>query len=186
MMRLLTSFRIVRATLALAVALWMAGAGCLLGCEKNVAAASTAVDQSGKNLALVVTGETCANHRTNAKHVSKAKHGSNAQPRSNTKHVSTLPSAESTSRSTTTKRLAADTLTFAFEAGRSSMMDCPLAVNATAALSRAGSDNANVGFALTNVNQPPVHSLEQITALAAPPRLPNRGHTYLRCCVFLI
>ena len=40
-----SSFRIIRVTLALAVALWMAGAGCLLGCENSVATASTNADQ---------------------------------------------------------------------------------------------------------------------------------------------
>src|SRR5512132_1296833 len=37
-MRFLSSIRIVRVSLALAVALWMAGFGCLLGCENMVSA----------------------------------------------------------------------------------------------------------------------------------------------------
>lgn len=172
-MRRLTSFRIIRITLAFAVALWMAGAGCLLGCENNSAAASTNLKQPAKATVLVASGGTCAHHRANAKHVSNAQ------------QVSNSPSAVA-NQSKATKRSAANPLTFAFGASPSSMMDCPLAVNTTAALSKTGTDNAYAQFALTSVNQPSLDSLEQTTALAPPPRLPNRGHTYLRCCVFLI
>jgi hypothetical protein len=66
------------------------------------------------------------------------------------------------------------------------MMECPLAVNATAALSKASTDNAKTAAALTAVYQPLQSAPEQTIALVFPLRLPNRGHTYLQCCVFLI
>ena len=172
-MRRFTSFRILRVTLAFAVALWMAGAGCLLGCEKYSAAASTNLKQPVEATESVATGGTCAHHRANAKHVSNAQQVSNSL-------------SAGANKSEATKRSAANALTFAFGARPSSMMDCPLAVNTTAALSKTGTDNAYAQVALTSVNQSALDSLEQTTALASPPRLPNRGHTYLRCCVFLI
>jgi hypothetical protein len=66
------------------------------------------------------------------------------------------------------------------------MMDCPLAVTATAALSKAGSDQASA--ALPDSSERPLlaNSSEQTSAFVRPLRLPNRGHTYLHCCVFLI
>jgi hypothetical protein len=67
-----------------------------------------------------------------------------------------------------------------------SMMDCPLAVTATAALSKAGSDQASAALPDSSARLVLAHSAEQTSALAHPLRLPNRGHTYLRCCVFLI
>jgi len=177
----LSSFRIVRVTLAFAVALWMAGAGCLLGCENTSAVASTRSEQPAKSAALVVSGDTCSKHGARANHHTNAKKEPNAKPVFNSLGV------ESTNNSKTTKRLGvAETLTFALQTVPSTMMDCPLAVNATAALSKAGADHSNPGLALTDVSQPPLDSLEQLTALVSPPRLPNRGHTYLRCCVFLI
>ncbi len=163
-----SSFKIVRVTLALAVALWMAGAGCLLGCENGIAAASTNAAQPAESQAVVISGTACAAHSAGAKHAAKSSR------------------SKANNHSKTTRRSSASAETLAFGASRSSMMDCPLAVNATAALSKAGPDTAKVGLALTNVSEPLLNSLEQRTTLSRPLRLPNRGHTYLRCCVFLI
>lgn len=60
-MRFLSSIRIVRVTLALAVALWMAGAGCMLGCENMVSAAASNEAESPANSSIVVAdGGACA------------------------------------------------------------------------------------------------------------------------------
>jgi len=162
-----SSFRIFRVTLACAVALWLAGTGCLLGCKNGLAAASTH-DQPAESQALVISGAACAGHSGSTKHGSKS------------------PSSESTKTLGTTTRSIAGAQTLARRASPSSMMDCPLAVNSAAALSKAGPDTPKVSPALTNLNEPPLNRLEQRAALARPLRLPNRGHTYLRCCVFLI
>lgn len=173
-MRLFTSLRIIRVTLAFAVALWMAGAGCLLGCENNVASAATEVDHHAKPSGLVVNGGTCAAHGKSAKHESKPKQGPKQA------------SPQSAAKPKVTKQSVTTAHTFALEGSSSSMMNCPLAVNAAAALSKSGPDNTPSDLPLTSASQPLADSLEQIAALARPPRLPNRGHTYLRCCVFLI
>ena len=176
-MRHFSSFRIIRVTLAFAVALWMAGAGCLLGCENAVAAASTNDHHTTES--LVVSGDACAAHSASccAKHGAKVKNGAQG------KHASKSPSTKTPG---TTARSSAAIATLSFGSIPASMMDCPLAVNATAALSKAGPDNAKVGLPLTSVIEPLLGSLEQRPALIPPLRLPNRGHTYLRCCVFLI
>jgi hypothetical protein len=66
------------------------------------------------------------------------------------------------------------------------MMDCPLAVNATAALAKARPDQASSALPLTRANDTLPHLQERTAILSPPLVLPNRGHTYLRCCVFLI
>ena len=176
-MRHFSSFRIIRVTLAFAVALWMAGAGCLLGCENAVTAASTNDHHTTESLA--VSGAACAAH-SSAKHWVKVKHSANGNSGSKSSNSKSIKAPGTKTRSSA----AAKTLSFGSRPA--SMMDCPLAVNATAALSKAGSDNAKVGLALTSANKPLLSSLEQRPGLIPPLRLPNRGHTYLRCCVFLI
>ena len=78
-----------------------------------------------------------------------------------------------------------DVLTFA-PAPRGTMKDCPLVANATAATSK------NSGH-LPDPGRGPVSALPLIEKTTVPstpslivPFLPNRGPTYLRCCVFLI
>jgi hypothetical protein len=66
------------------------------------------------------------------------------------------------------------------------MMDCPLAVNARAALSKAKPDTSRTALPHTRASARLPLLREQATALSPPTLLPNRGHTYLRCCVFLI
>jgi hypothetical protein len=66
------------------------------------------------------------------------------------------------------------------------MMDCPLAVNSAAALSKAKPDLSRLSLTPPIAGYALPGNRAQTTALSTPLRLPNRGHTYLRCCVFLI
>ena len=178
-MNFLATIRIVRVGLAFAVAVWMAGAGCLLGCEKTVAAAtdearSTATSSTATNsLTVVASGDTCASAQS---HDSCASHRRRNAGRSTPR--SSPPAAAS--------QAAAPTFGVELAAPSSMMMDCPLAVNATAALSKANSDTARTALAHNHASAPAPFFQEQASALSPPPLLPNRGHTYLRCCVFLI
>jgi hypothetical protein len=69
---------------------------------------------------------------------------------------------------------------------RGMMSECPLMIGATAAVSKSssnspdlvGSTNAPLTPAVSNGKLPQRHIVDPI--------LPNRGPTYLRCCVFLI
>lgn len=174
-MRYFSSLRLVRVVLALAVSLWMAGAGCMLGCETMVSAEPH--EQSSVRILsnLVVAGDVCASaHSTDC----CKKHGNQSTVRR---------PVELDAKSSGSNRPSASDLALSLAAIPSSMMDnCPLAVNATAALSKVTSDYsssilapARSNISLTNIN-------EQILSLSPPSLLPNRGHTYLRCCVFLI
>jgi len=177
-MRFFSAIRFVRVALALAVALWMAGAGCLLGCENMIAAAANHSDSAtsltpSHSLTTVATGDACASVQS---HDCCAKHGA--------RRTVSKTSAKATVRS---KSDASTSVTGAVDFGpTSTMMDCPLAVNATAALSKAKPDTSPTALAHTSAAQRLPLLQEQASALSAPRLLLNRGHTYLRCCVFLI
>ena len=166
-MRFFSSIKVVRVSLALAVALWMAGAGCMLGCGGMVGAAASGVVSSVTPPA-VVTGEACASMQS---HDCCAKHGA---------HSAAKAAAKSQTEETTSFIVPSLAGTFP------TMMDCPLAVNAAAELSNPRLDHSNVALLSSSATASLPNSLGQKNGFARPLRLPNRGHTYLRCCVFLI
>lgn len=172
-MRKFASFRTIRVAFACAVSLWMAGAGCLMGCESMAMGSTRAAKVAEGNASSpIVSGESCASHQ---RHIAKAEAAQTLAPAPILENH-----ANHASRGT-----RQHIVTSAFNAGPASIMECPLAVNATAALSKARTDNAKIVPVLTNVNRP-LQALEQKSALVRHPRLPNRGHTYLQGCVFLI
>ncbi len=165
-MRFLRSIRILRVALALTVAFWMAGAGCLLGCENMVAAAAGGEGTHQSDLTIVASGDACA---------AKGSHDCCASKK---KTVSQPSSAETTAGPATgaTNELAPSS---------SRMMECPLAVNASAVLAKKNHSPSGTAV-VSSASVSGSGFREQATALSPPLRLPNRGHTYLRCCVFLI
>ena len=168
-MSFLSSIRIVRVVLALAVASWMAGAGCMLGCANMVsAAAPSEFGSPASPPTIVAAGGACA-----------AMHAHDCCARRAAK--SARKSAAKAHTATTTSALGPE-----LSATPGTMMDCPLAVNATAALSKATPDQSSIALPPSVASALLSNSSEQTTAFARPFRLPNRGHTYLRCCVFLI
>ena len=167
-MRFFSSIKVARVSLALAVALWMAGAGCMLGCGGMVSAAASAVVSSSVTPPAVVTGEACASMQS---HDCCAKHGA---------HSAAKAAAKSQTEETTSFIVPSLAGTFP------TMMDCPLAVNAAAELSNTRLDHSSVALPSSSAVASLQNSLEQKNGFARPLRLPNRGHTYLRCCVFLI
>jgi hypothetical protein len=197
-MRFLSSIRIVRVTLALAVAFWMAGAGCLLGCENMVSAATAheaASASSASNPApaanVVVAADACAAMHA---HGCCAKRGTQSVAKASssataTAKPSSFGSHEAVANSSAkAKHTPADgtVVDVVLAAPFSTMMDCPLAVNATAALSKARPDEPGGELLPARADDSFSYFKEQLTALTPPSLLPNRGHTYLRCCVFLI
>ena len=193
--RFLCSIRIVRVSLALAVAFWMAGAGCMLGCENMVTAAPSSEGTSpASSPAIVVSGEVCASMHS---HDCCAKREAHASAKTVAKTSPDKPQFDTASRkkipaqpndnlkvigqwNTGTSHASALSGTFP------TMIDCPLAVNATAVLSGAGPDHSNVALPASSETASLSNSTERISAFGRPLRLPNRGHTYLLCCVFLI
>src|SRR6185503_13964195 len=173
-MRPLSSIRILRLALALAVALWMAGAGCMLGCENMVSAAAASDHHPAtKSSELVVSGDACA-----------SMHGHHCCARRGGKSVA--QSAKKSDKSHARVENAQAVTTSQFEATSSGMLDCPLAINANAALTKARPDQSSVALLSQGLTPSVSNASEQTISFARPLRLPNRGHTYLRCCAFLI
>ncbi len=173
-MRMLSSTKIVRLVLAPVLSLWIAGAGCMMGCEGMVAAAAPAPSSiseersghhSGQNATIVASGQGCS---------SGGSHGCCAKNPGETK-----PAAERTITSDSTQIMGS---------GSSSgmMKDCPLAVGRATIPAKIRINEVAAAPVPANPSLPAENSLEQSAPLSTPLRLPNRGHTYLRCCVFLI
>jgi len=161
-MAFLSSIRVVRLALSLTVALWMAGAGCLLGCGNMEAMAAAPKPDA---TVVVAANDSCA-----------AMHGHDCCA----KRAKTAPQASSQDS------VANEDLNAVEGDGISSgAMDCPMAVNASAALSKVQNDDASVAL-LPAAGDVLSDATEQVRVLAPPLRLPDRGHTYLRCCAFLI
>jgi len=163
--------RVVRGLLATTLSFWVAGAGCFLGCEGMIASAASVASaesshHSGSN-PIVVSGDACASDEGNSAHDCCKK---------NSKSVKQTSSASTGSSSS-------------FELSGSSsgaMNGCPLAVSRAAVIAKTRDGDLNSVPTIVRYLIPDLNSAEQTAPLASPLRLPNRGHTYLRCCAFLI
>lgn len=163
--------RIVRGLLATVLSFWVAGAGCFMGCEGMIASAASdggarSTHHSG-NIPIVVSGEACASGEANSAHDCCKK---------NSKSVKQISPTRTTNSSS-------------FELSGSSsgaMNGCPLAVSRAAVIAKTRDGDLNSAPAIVRYLIPDLNSAEQTAPLVAPLRLPNRGHTYLHCCAFLI
>jgi hypothetical protein len=156
-MNYLVSLKIGRLLLAISVSIWLAG-GCLFGCS-NTAMAATATTQPA------VEGESC--HAARA-HDCCAK---SKQPKQTRVKV----------KVNFTERLAG---VASLPSG--SMSECPLMIGATAVASKNSSNSPDIVGAITAPLRPAISNTELPQRQIVDPFLPNRGPTYLRCCVFLI
>lgn len=161
-MNLLPISKILRLALAISVSLWMAGAGCLLGCSNETHASSSAPIES---VETVVAEDSCASssHDCCAK-----KKAHQASTKANDVGSDLLGSSQ-------------------VRPTHSSMMkSCPMAVSASAIVSKGGAYTSMASVAKTV--QAPLPSTSVVSPFCGTERLSlyNRGPTYLRCCVFLI
>lgn len=160
-MNLLPIRKILRLWLAISVSLWMAGAGCLLGCSNEAHAGSLA---SAESTDTVVAEDSCASSHSHDCCAKKKAHHSAAGNNQQTDPTESL-----------------------FEADQSRMFEsCPMAVNASAVVSKSRAKISQASVAKTI--EAPLPSMVVTTASRSVdrPSVPNRGPTYLRCCVFLI
>jgi hypothetical protein len=72
------------------------------------------------------------------------------------------------------------------KAGPGSMKECPLAMSASAVVSKARSDGSDESPARQVTFILPEQAKNVSTSRSSESLLLNRGPTYLRCCVFLI
>ena len=146
--------RIFHGSIAITLTMWVAGFGCIFGCETASKMATAAV-QVHSRVAMATLNHAATNH-------------SCCKRRKN----SSQPTVDAT--------LAPPIM---LDNGESSVSGCPLAANASALASTSSHP------------QPPVVAADHVSpalrvapsSTVPPPALyQNRGHTYLRCCVFLI
>ena len=152
-----------RLLLAVSVSVWMAG-GCLFGCSNNeVLAAEVSQDVSTP----AVADDSCNRSR---------KHD-----------CCTRPNAQKTQKS---KKIARRPVqapdSSALTALPHTMKDCPLMTNATAVTSKSNGSLPDPGHSSVAVLPAIRNTTEQAEFIPVRSYLPNRGPTYLRCCVFLI
>ncbi len=167
-MKAFSSSRLLRFVLAPLLSIWVAGAGCMLGCESMVAAATTVKTDSTHHLKqsskIVASGHACSSQKP---HDCCQKSHDEIRPKA--------PQSSSLNTALTAS-------------GRSSSVptSCPFAVSRTAVVTKAQGGDKSVSALLVKTSRPAQIFLEQPAPLSPPLRMPNRGHTYLRCCVFLI
>ena len=157
----LFSNKALRLLLAVSVSVWMAG-GCLFGCSNNALGAEGVEGDAN----VIEAGESC-----HAK-------------RSHDCCTATKPKPK--------KRVAANLkqqpagVPSVLTTPRGMMNDCPLVVNSTAVTSKSSAPEPDPGrgpvAALPNFEK----QIEHVNNIVVVSFLPNRGPTYLRCCVFLI
>lgn len=183
-----SSSRIVRFLLVPLLSLWVAGGGCLLGCEGMVAAAAVGIDRnastalhSGQTLRIVASGHACSSGGSAAG--SSSARSSVDTDKSHNRRTKSSPEVKPNA-----EQLSTSAATFIDAGGSSSgmMKDCPLAGSKAAAVTKNRHGDASASPAVAYAYLPAQNLLEHPTPLSTPPLLPNRGHTYLRCCVFLI
>ena len=154
--------------LAATLVLWVAGAGCLLGCEGMMTAAasenSAVVPHAKGDLNLVVSGEACASAKS---HDCCAKQNHRTQPKTESLEKQTATLVETNPSS-------------------SGMAACPLAMSRTVVAAKKSTDDTRSTATVANANLPIQNPVAQPHPVVTQLRLPNRGHTYLRVCSFLI
>ena len=149
----------------------------MLGCQSMVDSAAstepTGAQSAGAHLSMIVSGDACA---TNQGHDCCAK---KKAEQAKAKGQAGKPSLEKAILISQTQSASPE------PSGR--MKDCPLALSRAVVLTKTGASKQASAPAVLPLNGLNVEATtEQHTFLSPVARLPNRDHTYLRCCVFLI
>lgn len=205
-MRSFLSTRFARYLLSPLLAIWVAGGGCLFGCEGKILAAVQ------KTAGIFVTPgvgahhvpteepletEPKAHHQTVQEGAScasgEAHHCCAKSPaRSSRAHAATrnVRAAKPVAATPATVSVEPVTLTASaavFGSPPSGMMEgCPLAVNATAVVSNFRNDQNDPAIPNASSALRWLTSIKQSSPAVPPPLLPTLNLTYLNCCVFLI
>lgn len=173
-MSVLPAFRIVRFVLAPVLSFWVAGAGCMLGCEGMVAAASpeqpNASHHAKRTSTIVASGHACSSAKSHSCCSAKSSESTTSESKA---HQATAPKVSDQNP---------------VASGRSSSgpMNCPFAVSRAVAVNKPQGSEKKSAAVLAHSTPVTESFAEQLVPLSRSLRLPNRGHTYLRCCVFLI
>ena len=158
-----------------AVALWLAGAGCLLGCEGTVAASAgqhhNRSAKSDQSQTIVAEGDACASNEGHGCCKKKAR-----AHRDTPANAGPVAANHTSAQKSTESRLAESP---------TNGMTCPFAISRAIAVAKIHDGQMSATAAVPHVLTA-ASVREQKLSLSATSPLPNRGHTYLRCCSFLI
>lgn len=157
----LATGRITRLTLVPLLVFWVAGTGCLIGCEKLVIAAIQ-TDHHSRMGNVIEAGESCAAMKSHDCCTKQSK------------KVARTPASENTQ------------FEFLVPSRTSDFFGCPLAANRTAVLGKVGSIPGPTALDTIGFNGPDDANAQFASKINTNLVPANRGHTYLRCCVFLI
>lgn len=141
---------VIRHLAVVALVLWLGGAGCLLGCEASVSAATGDESRASAEAAESCpssAGHDCCHH---------AKDGGDAAP-----FGTVMPSP-------------------------GEMSCCPLAGHSTVAAGKPAISDAPAAALGAHELLPAQRGGTRVASSEGGLRVPDRGGTYLRCCVFLI
>ena len=162
----------LRLLLATILSLWVAGAGCMLGCEGMIASAASggsaeSAHHPDKSPIVVASGHACSSGAANKSHDLSNKRAASVEP--------TTPATHS-----------AESLLQLNGSSSNTMNGCPLAMSRAAVVAKVRGSDFHAAPVLVQSILRDLNSMERTAPLSSPLRLPNRGHTYLHCCVFLI
>ena len=161
-MMLKPSLNALRRSIAMTLLLWLGGAGCMFGCTLNAHAAPTRETANSNGVPVVQEQPACP-MTAGPEHCSRR-----AAAQEHTANSTALDSSD--------QRFVPN----------EGMNCCPLAnlTSAAAAKSRIADKITAATAGQRGTTRPDV-SPERFSR-ATPIHYPNRGQTYLRCCVFLI
>lgn len=154
----------------------------MLGCGNMAAFAATgqnaaSATTSENGVVMVVSGEACASGGAPSSSPGAGASNNHSCCKKSSAAVKPAPQPPDARIATAIE----------FSGSSSGMMtDCPLAGSKAAVVTKTRGDGAPASQAVAHSYYPAPKSQEQPDSLSAIPLLPNRGHTYLRCCVFLI
>lgn len=152
--------QILRLVLVVTVSLWMAGAGCLLGCSNEAQASSS---NSLRSTETIVASDSCASasHDCCARKKARQPSSLNLVDLRQQHQLVALPPPM--------------------------LGNCPMAQNASAVSVKVGAELSKAP--LTRAVETPTAETTSVSRTYFSfdrPYLLNRGPTHLRCCVFLI
>lgn len=176
------SSKLVRYPSAFALSLWIAGIGCIFGCEGRVAGAVNHPAYEGQQSehARLAAGHSCSSagfHSCCAKNAQSraAKPGWHRSPTGFHGEIQKSWTAEDLEPKLSTTNNPS-----------SGLKDCPFAVSRITVAAQGRNLVMGATPAVSHTSLHTASSLRQRLILSGPSRVSNRGHTYLRCCVFLI
>lgn len=177
----LVSSRIVRCALAFALSLWVGGIGCIFGCERGATAANrTSYEGRQDESTSIISEHSCSSANS---HSCCAKNAERQAPHraqnGSSKETTPKPVGNGSSK------IASPTLISTSDS-RSGVKECPFAGSRIAIAAKGQNTVVAAAPAVANSNSFSRSSHEPNLICVSSLRLPNRGHTYLRCCVFLI